>query len=126
GHNCHVAVEHSSPAVSGVAIAGNGGDASIVGMAGLFPGAASIDDFIALLNERRVVTGTLPEKRRTLLGLKPDFTRENPFYGGYLEDVEFFDHVRFKLSFEEARAMDPQLRKLLEVIEDAIVDSGAT
>jgi len=102
------------------------GNVSIIGMAGLFPGAASIDAFVDLLGSRKVATSGLPERRRLLLGLNGSLPKDDPLYGGYLEDIEYFDYRLFKLSLAEARAMDPQLRKLLEVISKAIADAGTT
>lgn len=102
------------------------GNVSIIGMAGLFPGAPSIEAFVNLLRDRKVAISGLPERRRLLLGLNGCLSKEDPLYGGYLEDIEYFDYRLFKLSLAEARAMDPQFRKLLEVISKAIADAGTT
>src|SRR5437870_4422639 len=98
---------------------------SIVGMAGLFPGASSIDAFLDALHRRAPLTSVVSARRRQLLGVGGDEQLSLP-RGGYLDDVEYFDHRVFKLSLEEAREMDPQLRKLLEVIIHAIADAGMT
>jgi len=94
-------------------------------MAGLFPGASSIDAFLDALHRRVSLTSVVSDRRRQLLGVAGEAHLSLP-RGGYLDDVEYFDHRLFKLSLEEAREMDPQLRKLLEVISHAIADAGMT
>lgn len=98
---------------------------AVVGMAGLFPQAEDIDAFWAHLRAGRTVTGPMPSRRRTLVGL-PEGGEPAVCHGGFIDAVDTFDHVRFKMSHEEARAADPQLRKLIETVWRAVADSGRT
>lgn len=101
--------------------------ASIIGMAGLFPGANSIHEFWDHLVARKVVTSKLPERRMKLMNLREGFNSEGrEIVGGYLDRIEYFDHLLFNVPQDEARTMDPQLRKLLEIIWQAILDGGYT
>jgi acyl transferase domain-containing protein len=93
---------------------------AVIGIAGQFPGAATIEEFWSTLTAGRPATGPMPQRRRQLLGLCDD----KPHCGGYLDGIEYFDHERFKLSRDEAKAMDPQLRKLIETVWAAIADAG--
>lgn len=114
--------ERAAPATAASAPGATSG-VGIVGLAGLFPGAATVAAFWDNLCAEAVVTGPLPQRRRALLGLAPD----GPLcHGGYLDAVECFDHERFKMTREDARSADPQLRKLLEVVWQAIADTGYT
>jgi acyl transferase domain-containing protein len=97
--------------------------ASIIGLAGLFPEARNLAELWSLLTERRVVTGPLPASRRELVGLPADAPL---CHGAFLEYVECFDRERFRMSREEACAADPQLRKLIEVVWQAVANSAYT
>ncbi len=44
--------------------------------------------------------------------------------GGFLDDLEQFDHARFRLSHREACLMDPQQRLALETVWRAFEDAG--
>jgi acyl transferase domain-containing protein len=100
---------------------------AIVGLAALLPGVKSIDDFWRCLLDGDVQTRPLPTRRRELLGIdEGSLSRDFGFHGGWLDGVEFFDHERFKLTRAEAIAMDPQLRKLIETVWQAVANAGYT
>ena len=44
--------------------------------------------------------------------------------GGFIDDIDKFDHTFFKISPREAASMDPQQRHLLEVTYEAFEDAG--
>ena len=44
--------------------------------------------------------------------------------GGFIKDIDKFDHAFFKISPREAASMDPQQRHLLEVTYEAFEDAG--
>ncbi len=100
---------------------------SIIGMAGQFPGAGNIDEFWDNLATGKVTVLRLPENRMRLMNLsKDDLPEAEEIFGGYLDNIEYFDYKLFKIPFDEAKAMDPQLRKLIEVIWQAILNAGST
>ncbi|KAH9922717.1 beta-ketoacyl synthase [Fomitopsis serialis] len=45
-------------------------------------------------------------------------------HGGFLKDVDKFDHLEFGISAKDARAMSPSTRKLIELSFLALLDSG--
>lgn len=87
---------------------------AIIGLSGVFPGAANADALWDVLREGRDCIGPLPEWRRTA-GPIP--------HGGFLDSIDQFDASFFGLSAAEARMMDPQQRLLLtlawRLLEDA-------
>ncbi|KAF5139466.1 Hybrid PKS-NRPS synthetase TAS1 [Metarhizium anisopliae] len=95
-------------------------DIAIVGMAGRFPGAASVDEFFEKLVNG--YSGVIPSdvQKETLEG--------NIWVNraGALQDVEDFDHEFWNLSEEDATDMDPQQRLFLEVAYEAFADAGIT
>jgi acyl transferase domain-containing protein/acyl carrier protein len=100
---------------------------SVIGLAGRFPGADTIEAFWTQLMRGQPVTTPMPARRRTLLGMAPETDVQAPAYhGGYLDDVEYFDHELFKVSHRDACAMDPQLRMLAEIAWCAIAEAGYT
>ncbi|MGW4496489.1 SDR family NAD(P)-dependent oxidoreductase [Streptomyces sp. NPDC004376] len=102
---------------------------AIVGMAGRFPGADTVDELWELLCAGTDGVGPLPAGRWESTGSGDDaFWRENAEVrrGGFIEDIARFDAAFFDVSAREAENMDPQHRLLLEstwhAIEDASVD----
>jgi len=104
----------------------NDWDIAIVGMAGRFPGAPTLDQFwqnlaagvesIAQLSDREILDAGVPA---TLL--------ENPAYvkaAPVLDDPGVFDAGFFGLTPMEARTMDPQHRILLELAREALENAG--
>ncbi len=95
-------------------------DIAIIGIAGRFPGASSIDDFFQNLAQNRDLVRPLSidRIRRTSIPLK----NYQPF--AYIDDIDFFDSEFFDISAAEAKNMDPSHRLLLEVAHEAIENSG--
>ncbi|KAI0397031.1 amino acid adenylation domain protein [Xylariaceae sp. FL0594] len=91
---------------------------AIVGMAGRFPGAKTVDEFYEnLLQGRSGIVATNVDKE-TLPG--NIWVKK----AGVLQDIEDFDNKFWNLSREEATEMDPQQRLFLEVAYEALVDAG--
>src|SRR5262245_1203196 len=101
-------------------------DIAIVGMAGRFPGAQTLDQFwqnlaagvesIAQLSDREILDAGVPA------GLL-----ENPAYvkaAPVLDEPGAFDAEFFGLAPMEARTMDPQHRLLLELAHEALENAG--
>ncbi|MEV0296982.1 beta-ketoacyl synthase N-terminal-like domain-containing protein [Nocardia sp. NPDC050710] len=95
---------------------------AVVGIGLRFPG--QIDDLGALwqaLSTGRDLTGDLPDRRRQRFSAE---WAGLPQRGGFLGDVFGFDAKFFSIGPQEARAMDPQHRLLLEVAWEAF-ENGA-
>ena len=89
---------------------------AIIGMAGRFPGAASVDDLWRNLCEgvesiTFFADNDLEPTIDTALKNNPDYIKAR----GILEDVDKFDATFFHMSPREAEIMDPQQRIFLEV-----------
>ncbi|OKP52616.1 polyketide synthase [Serratia marcescens] len=102
-----------------------GQNISIIGMAGIFPQAEDIATFWDNLRAGRAAHSTLSDKRRRLMALAEEEVGSSRI-GAYLEGVEYFDRKLFKVSEKDAQKLDPQIRKLLEVIWQSITDAGYT
>ncbi len=103
---------------------------AIVGMAGRFPGADSIEEFWTLLSEGRDAVGKVPGDRWDADVLHDDSPlargKITTTQGGFLRDVARFDAPFFHIPAREADSLDPQHRLLLEVawhaFEEAAID----
>lgn len=95
---------------------------AIVGMAGRFPGADSVDELWELLLEGKTMVEPAPVERLNLP--KTGNYADTKWWGNFLRDPEAFDHRFFKKSSREAIAWDPQQRILLEVAYEALESGG--
>ncbi|HXR69800.1 SDR family NAD(P)-dependent oxidoreductase [Actinocrinis sp.] len=117
------AASPESPASSAEPIA-------IVGMAGRFPGADTIDELWDLLREGRDAVGPVPADRWDSAALHGnDPLRAGTIstdQGGFLRDIDRFDASFFGIPAREAESLDPQQRLLLEsawhALESAAID----
>ncbi|HEY3868275.1 MAG TPA: SDR family NAD(P)-dependent oxidoreductase [Actinocrinis sp.] len=106
---------------------------AIVGMAGRFPGADSVEGFWDLLDAGRDAVGPVPADRWDGAALHdPDPLRAGTTttdQGGFLTDLDRFDASFFGIPAREATALDPQQRLLLEsawhALEDAAIDPAS-
>jgi amino acid adenylation domain-containing protein len=104
---------------------------AIVGMAGRFPGAASIDEYWAnLIAGRESITRFEPSQLDASI---PSAQRTHPRYvaaRGVLSDVDRFDAAFFDIPAREALLTDPQQRVFLELcwnaLEHATIDTTRT
>ncbi|MGK7229971.1 amino acid adenylation domain-containing protein [Streptomyces hygroscopicus] len=94
-----------------------GAGTAVIGVSGRYPGAATLDAFWDNLSEGRRSVAPAPAARADTVGTTP---------GGYLEDIDAFDHELFRISPHEARALDPQLRLLLHAVWECLEDAGHT
>lgn len=100
-------------------------DVAIVGMACRTPGAASVDEFwanllagkesISFFDEHEIDPSVAAEIRSD-----PAYVRAR----GIVDDCDTFDAAFFGISPIEARVMDPQQRKFLEVSWEALEHAG--
>lgn len=103
-------------------------DIAIIGMSGRFPKADNLKEYWNNLINGINCTGSLNENRRDDLDiLLNDYEKslDDPYQiQGYLNDISCFDAEFFNISPKEAKIMEPCQRLLLEVIWEAIEDSG--
>ncbi len=104
---------------------------AIVGMAGRFPGAASVDEFWSNLRQG-VESITFFERDEIELGGLLDADPDHPDFvgaGGVLDDIEGFDAELFGYNPREAEILDPQQRLFLEqawrALEAAALDPSS-
>ncbi|KAI0455410.1 BcPKS19, polyketide synthase [Xylaria acuta] len=95
---------------------------AVVGMAGRFPGADSVDEFWELILEGKTMVEPAPVERFQLP--QTGNYADTRWWGNFLRDPEAFDHRFFKKSSREAIAWDPQQRILLEVAYEALESAG--
>ncbi|MEU2057566.1 SDR family NAD(P)-dependent oxidoreductase [Streptomyces bungoensis] len=91
---------------------------AIVGMAGRFPGADSVEAFWSLLEEGRDGVGPVPADRWDAEAAG------TPAQGGFLSDIRRFDAAFFDIPAREAESLDPQQRLLLEAAWHALEDAA--
>ncbi|MGU3493769.1 SDR family NAD(P)-dependent oxidoreductase, partial [Xanthobacteraceae bacterium A53D] len=104
---------------------------AIIGMAGRYPGAQTLDEFWRLLAEGRSAITEVPEDRwdwRPLWADSMDAAETQggiyARWGGFLTDIEAFDPYAFRIPPAEAAQMDPQERLFLETAWHTFEDAG--
>ena len=96
---------------------------AVIGMAGSFPGARTTEDFWELLTSGSDCITEIPRSRWNA----DLYTGKSVCkWGGFLEDVDRFDPLFFRISPREAASMDPQERLFLETVWHAIENAGYT
>ncbi|MBD0258217.1 MAG: hypothetical protein ICV83_21095, partial [Cytophagales bacterium] len=96
-------------------------DIAVIGIAGRFPDARNTDELAENLKAGKDSVRDPSAGRLKSTALPAD----KPYKAaGYLEGIECFDHDFFGLPFEEAQAMDPHQRLLLEIVHEAIENAG--
>ncbi|KAL0938143.1 beta-ketoacyl synthase [Colletotrichum truncatum] len=95
---------------------------AVVGMAGVFPGANSVDELWNLISTGQ--STVIPAPERVGLNQLAEEVSKVTWWGNFLDVQDTFDHKFFKKSSREASACDPQQRKLLEVVYEALASSG--
>lgn len=107
-------------------------DIAIVGVAGRYPGANNLDEFWNNLVSGKDCITEIPISRwdyRDYYDPNPDKADEGKIYckwGGFLENVDFFDPLLFNISPREAERMDPQERIWLQTVWSTLEDAGYT
>nr|QUJ23689.1 PKS [Streptomyces sp.] len=125
--------EPSSPPASrpGPALPGRQGlDIAIIGLAGRYPKARTVDEFWANLAAGRDCVTEIPADRwdhRAYFDPDPDAPGKTySRWGGFLEGVDEFDPLFFNISPAEAELMDPQERLFLQCVHETVEDAGYT
>ncbi|MGW1541294.1 SDR family NAD(P)-dependent oxidoreductase [Streptomyces sp. NPDC002309] len=101
---------------------------AVIGMAGRFPGADTVDEMWTLLSDGTDAITEVPVDRYDVDAFYDPTPRTRgrtvSRWGGFLEDIEEFDAEFFGITSREAATMDPQQRLLLEVAYEALEDAG--
>ncbi|HEY0079208.1 MAG TPA: SDR family NAD(P)-dependent oxidoreductase [Pyrinomonadaceae bacterium] len=99
---------------------------AVVGMAGRFPKAASVEELWALLRDGVEAVSYFTDEELIEAGVNPAQLREPNYVKakGVLEGVELFDAAFFGFSPREAEIMDPQQRVFLECAWEALESAG--
>ncbi len=99
---------------------------AVVGLAGRFPGASTVEDFWSNLRAGRESISFLSEQELRAAGV-PEKEWRQPGYvpaKGVLADIAGFDAAFFDISPREASLMDPQHRIFLEICVEAFERAG--
>lgn len=99
---------------------------AVIGMAGRFPGAASIDQFWANLRDGVESITFFSDEEMQAAGVDPHLL-QHPHYvkaSPVLENVDGFDAEFFGYTPREAELLDPQQRLMLECAWEALEDAG--
>jgi phthiocerol/phenolphthiocerol synthesis type-I polyketide synthase E len=101
-------------------------DIAVIGMAGRFPGSATVDEFWTAIRTGTVGLRRFTDAEVAAAGV-PDAERTHPDHvpvGGALDDIECFDAGLFGYPPREAALLDPQHRLFLECAWHALEDAG--
>ena len=103
----------------------NNTEIAIIGMAGRFPGADTIDEFWELLAAGRETTSFFTDEELDIS--IPATTKNDPAYvkaRGIMNKADEFDPEFFGINQRSAEIMDPQQRVFLEIAWEALESSG--
>jgi len=105
-------------------------DIAIIGVSVRYPGASDINEFWNNLKEGKSNITEIPQER---WNWREYFDKEKgkagkmySKWGGFLEDIDKFDHQFFNISPREAQIMDPQERLFLQETYSCIENAGYT
>ncbi|QTA91519.1 type I polyketide synthase [Desulfonema magnum] len=99
---------------------------AIIGMAGRFPGAETLDEFWENLRDGKESVSFFTDEELTASGADP-MLLHTPGYvraGAVMKDIEMFDASFFGFSPKEARLTDPQHRLFLECAWETLENAG--
>ncbi|MEV4517120.1 SDR family NAD(P)-dependent oxidoreductase [Dactylosporangium sp. NPDC049525] len=95
------------------------GDVAIVGLAGRYPQAGTIEEFWAALRGGRDLVTAVPADRTGFAGTAG-------VRGGFLDGVDEFDPLFFNIAPADAELLDPQERLFLQCAYETLQDAGYT
>lgn len=99
-------------------------DIAVVGVACKVAGAEDIDDFWDILSEGRSQHKEVSSDRFSFETVYRDFDPTKKWYANLIDDPDMFDHKFFKKTPREAISIDPQQRQLLQIVYQAVQQSG--
>ncbi|BAZ11504.1 beta-ketoacyl synthase [Calothrix sp. NIES-4071] len=99
---------------------------AIIGMAGRFPGAKTVEEFWQNLQNGIESISCLTDEELISAGIKPDVLNDSNYVKtiGILEDIDLFDASFFDINPKEAEVTDPQHRLFLECAWEALESAG--
>ncbi len=99
---------------------------AIIGMAGRFPGARSVDELWRNLAAGEESIRALSDEELAAGGVEPDLLADPRFVkaAAVPDGVDLFDAAFFGMTAREAELVDPQHRVLLETAWQALEDAG--
>lgn len=98
-------------------------DIAIIGLAGRYPMANSIDEFYDNLKQGKDCVTGFPKDRWKQYQFAYDIEKIYT-YGGFIGQIDRFDPLFFNIPPLQAEMMDPQARLFLEVAWEACEDAG--
>ncbi|HYK05692.1 MAG TPA: SDR family NAD(P)-dependent oxidoreductase [Thermoanaerobaculia bacterium] len=105
-------------------------EVAIIGLAGRYPQAETLEEFWRNLQEGRDSVTEVPLERwdhaRYFDPVQNKVGKTYSKWGGFLSDVDKFDPLFFNISPREAAFVDPQERLFLETAWETIEDAGYT
>ncbi|UXI65990.1 beta-ketoacyl synthase N-terminal-like domain-containing protein [Tahibacter amnicola] len=105
-------------------------DVAIIGVSGRYPQAPDLESFWDNLASGRSCASEVPADRwRWQDYYDPEKGKPGKSctrWGGFIEDIDKFDPLFFRIAPKEAKKIDPQERLFLETSYHAIEDSGYT
>ncbi len=105
-------------------------DVAIIGVSGRYPQAADLERFWQNLSSGRNCATEIPADRWHWQDYHdPEKGKAGSSYtrwGGFVDDIDKFDPLFFRIAPKEAKRIDPQERLFLETSYHAIEDSGYT
>ncbi|MEU8891947.1 amino acid adenylation domain-containing protein [Streptomyces sp. NPDC048442] len=114
----HASTHHTSTHHTSTHHTGDADAIAVIGVAGRYPQARNVEEFWRNLEQGRDCVTELPAVRR--LPGWPD----GLMWGGFLDDVDRFDPLLFRITPRDATLMDPQERQFLEVAWETLEDAG--
>ncbi|MBB6170498.1 acyl transferase domain-containing protein/aryl carrier-like protein [Nocardiopsis mwathae] len=101
-------------------------EVAVIGMAGRFPAAASVDDLWANLLDGVEGISRLGDDELREMGVSPRALAEETYVRakGVFPGIEFFDSGFFDYTPADAAVLDPQVRALHEEVYHALEDAG--
>ena len=106
------------------------GDIAIIGLAGRYPMASTLEQFWENLAVGKDCVTEIPPSRWGIEGFYSNDKREAgksySKWGGFIDGIDQFDPLFFNISPREAVLMDPQERIFLETSAQVLEDAGYT